>query len=89
MLPRSSCSPNLNLTDVPEDFASRRRAKLLQGLLVEVLDARDPDSVACLKPWCARGQTVALVGSSGVGKSTLINTLTGADRIATQEHPRG
>lgn len=72
-----------DLTDVPEDFA-RAAGKLLQGLLVEILDARDPDSVACLKPWCARGQTVALVGSSGVGKSTLINTLTGVDRIATQ-----
>jgi ribosome biogenesis GTPase len=51
---------------------------------VEVLDARDPGSAACLLPWCARGQTVALVGSSGVGKSTLINTLAGGDRIATR-----
>jgi ribosome biogenesis GTPase len=31
-----------------------------------------------LRPWCGPGQTVALLGSSGVGKSTLINTLTGA-----------
>ena len=45
--------------------------------LVEVVDARKADSVASLAPWCARGRTVALVGSSGVGKSTLINTLTG------------
>lgn len=72
-----------DLVDTPEDFA-RAAAKLLPGLLVEVLDARNPDSAACLAPWCARGQTVALVGSSGVGKSTLINTLTGIDRIATQ-----
>jgi ribosome biogenesis GTPase len=54
-------------------------------LLAEVVDARDPHSIACLAPWCARGQTVALVGSSGVGKSTLINTLTGVAPIATQE----
>lgn len=72
-----------DLVDAPEDFA-RAAAKLLPGLLVEVMDARDPDSAACLAPWCARGQTIALVGSSGVGKSTLINTLTGSDRIATQ-----
>lgn len=72
-----------DLTDAPENFV-RAAAKLLPGLLVEALDARDPDDVACLLPWCARGQTVALVGSSGVGKSTLINTLTGSDRIATQ-----
>ncbi len=72
-----------DLTDAPEDFA-RAAAKLLPGLLVEVLDARSADSAACLAPWCARGRTVALVGSSGVGKSTLINTLTGRDGIAIQ-----
>jgi ribosome biogenesis GTPase len=53
-------------------------ARLSPGLLVEALDARDTDQVAVLRPWCESGQTVALVGSSGVGKSTLINTLTGA-----------
>lgn len=73
-----------DLTDAPEEFV-RAATKLLPGLLVEVLDARDPASVVCLTPWCARGQTVALVGSSGVGKSTLVNTLTGVDRIATQD----
>jgi ribosome biogenesis GTPase len=54
-------------------------ARLLPGLLVETLDARDPAAVARLAPWCGKGQTVALVGSSGVGKSTLVNTLTGSD----------
>jgi ribosome biogenesis GTPase len=69
--------------DQPGDFA-RAAARLLPGLLAECVDARDPDSVACLTPWCGRGQTVALVGSSGVGKSTLVNTMTGLAEIATQ-----
>ena len=53
-------------------------SQLSPGLLVEPLDARDANQVAVLSPWCESGQTVALVGSSGVGKSTLVNTLTGA-----------
>jgi ribosome biogenesis GTPase len=59
-------------------------AKLLPNLMVEALDARSANSAAHLAPWCTPGQTVALVGSSGVGKSTLINTLTGITHIATQ-----
>ena len=57
---------------------------LAPGLLVEALDARDPEAVAVLRPWCATGQTVALLGSSGVGKSTLINTLADAGQATRQ-----
>lgn len=53
-------------------------ARLSPGIPVEALDARDVAAVEVLRPWCERGQTVALLGSSGVGKSTLINTLTRA-----------
>lgn len=52
-------------------------SRLSPSLLVEALDSRDPGAVDVLKPWCGPGQTVALLGSSGVGKSTLINTLAG------------
>jgi ribosome biogenesis GTPase len=37
-----------------------------------------------LEPWCQTGKTVAFMGSSGVGKSTLINTLTGDTIQSTQ-----
>ncbi len=72
-----------DMTDCAEDYA-RTATKLLPGLLVETIDARDPDTVACLAPWCGRGQTVALVGSSGVGKSTLVNTMAGTATAATR-----
>ena len=59
-------------------------SRLSPGLLVEALDAREPAAVEVLRPWCESGQTVALLGSSGVGKSTLINTLA-ATQQETQE----
>ena len=52
------------------------------NLTVETVNALELSSVETLRFWCSTGQTVALVGSSGVGKSTLINTLCGT---ATQE----
>ena len=72
-----------DLTDVPQDY-ERDAVKLLPNLVVITLDARNADAVERLLPWCGKGQSVAFVGSSGVGKSTLINTLTGRQQIATQ-----
>jgi ribosome biogenesis GTPase len=59
---------------------------LQRGLPVVTLNAKSPEAAQVLAPWCGPGQTVALVGSSGVGKSTLLNTLankTGEDAQAT------
>lgn len=52
-------------------------AGLQRGLEVVALNATAPDAALTLAPWCSEGQTVALVGSSGVGKSSLLNTLAG------------
>lgn len=73
----------IDLTDTAETFAEAARG-LQPGLVVAAVNARDPGSVASLAAWCGKGQTVALLGSSGVGKSTLINTLRGSDSLATQ-----
>ena len=72
-----------DLTDAPEHYV-RQAQGLLPNLLVEAIDARDQNSLACLDPWCKTGQTLAVIGSSGVGKSTLTNTLLGTHHIATQ-----
>lgn len=72
-----------DLTDTPETFAAAARA-IEPGLRVETVNGRDPASVARLASWCGKGETVALLGSSGVGKSTLVNSLRGSDSIATQ-----
>jgi ribosome biogenesis GTPase len=73
----------MDLTDIAETFAAAARA-LEPGLCVETVNGRDPASVARLAQRCGNGQTVALLGSSGVGKSTLVNTLRGSDSIVTQ-----
>ena len=39
------------------------------------MNATSRTEADALAPWLGRGQTVAFVGSSGVGKSTLVNTL--------------
>lgn len=59
-----------------EDF--RHRAQRLSPLANAIaINACDPEDVARLEPWCRNGQTLALVGSSGVGKTTIQNGLTG------------
>jgi ribosome biogenesis GTPase len=72
-----------DLSPSPERLVEATRA-LQSGLRVELIDARDPTSAARLAAYCGLGTTVALVGSSGVGKSTLVNTLKGSESIATQ-----
>jgi ribosome biogenesis GTPase len=72
-----------DLSPAPDQFLEAARA-LQPGLQVELVNGRDLKSVARLAAHCGAGETVALVGSSGVGKSTLVNTLTGSDSIATQ-----
>lgn len=72
-----------DLCDDADDYAARART-ISDQVPVVVLDARGGDPLTHLAGWCKPGQTVAFLGSSGVGKSTLANALTGTDAIATQ-----
>ncbi len=46
---------------------------------VLAIDARSHAAATALAPWLVRGSTLVTLGSSGAGKTTLANTLTGAD----------
>jgi ribosome biogenesis GTPase len=55
------------------------------GVPVHVVSAVSGAGLEELEPYLGRGRTVALLGSSGVGKSTLVNRLAGREVLATRE----
>jgi ribosome biogenesis GTPase len=62
----------------PDPGQFQRQVQELDPLLmVETVNCLDAGEVKKLLPWCGTGSTVALMGSSGVGKSTLVNGLLG------------
>jgi ribosome biogenesis GTPase len=76
----------LTKADTAPDAAiyEQQALALQRDLPVVMLNPKSPDAVEAIAQWCGSGQTVALVGSSGVGKSTLVNTLAGPDQEQSQ-----
>ena len=70
--------------DAPETYIAQAEA-ISPFVPVVALNAKSAEPQTKLADWCKPGQTVAFLGSSGVGKSTLTNALAGDDAIATQE----
>ncbi|TQV82203.1 ribosome small subunit-dependent GTPase A [Denitrobaculum tricleocarpae] len=72
-----------DLTSASEDYLAQAEA-ISDRVAVVTLDARGEEPKVKLGEWCKPGQTLACLGSSGVGKSTLINALAGIETIRTQ-----
>ena len=72
----------LTKADLAEDAGQylEQATALQRDLAVVVLNPRTGNAAQDVMPWCGAGQTVALVGSSGVGKSTLVNAMAGAEQ---------
>ncbi len=63
----------------PLEFVDHART-LDPSLVIEVVDAHSATAFERLSPWCGRGETIVLAGTSGVGKSTLANLLCGTSQ---------
>lgn len=72
----------IDLTEEPEAYLDAVRA-VRSDVAVELVNALELGTLDGLRAWCRTGQTLAMLGSSGVGKSTLLNTLVGAERQQT------
>jgi ribosome biogenesis GTPase / thiamine phosphate phosphatase len=75
----------LNKADLAEDLDSAlaETESVAFGVPVHVVTALAGEGLDVLSPYLAGGKTGVLLGSSGVGKSTLINALLGEGRLAT------
>ncbi|SMX48636.1 Putative ribosome biogenesis GTPase RsgA [Ruegeria arenilitoris] len=72
-----------DLVTEPQNYIEAARA-VSDMIDVVALDARGDAPRTKLLPWCKPGKTVAFLGSSGVGKSTLSNALLESQSIETQ-----
>lgn len=83
----SGATPVVVLTKA--DICPQRQQRLLEaqsvsaGAAVLVCSALSEDGLSEIRPYLGSGRSIALIGSSGVGKSTLINRLMGEERLDT------
>ena len=77
----------LNKTDLSENPGAETADVRSRLPFVDVLaiSARHGDGLRALDPYLSPARTVALIGSSGVGKSTIVNRLLGHELLKTAE----
>lgn len=81
----------LNKADVCDEVEARVREMRMvaAGAPVIAASTRTADGLRAVEEWLAPGRTIALLGSSGVGKSSIVNRLVGEERLRTREVREG
>lgn len=86
---QSGATPVLILTkaDLVEDFSGQMDAaeKVAPGIDIYAVSAVSGAGLDALKDYLKPGKTVVFLGSSGVGKSSLVNALAGRDIMPVNE----
>lgn len=77
----------LTKADLCDDIESKleQTSEVLFGIDVHCISCVNKSGISEVKDYIKKGITVAFIGSSGVGKSTIINELLGESRQITQE----
>ena len=77
----------LNKADLADDVRARVDAVdvLAQGVPVHAVTCKTPETLNVLRQYLGHGKTGALLGSPGVGKSTIVNRLAGQDLLRTRD----
>lgn len=73
-----------DLCSAADDAAAAVRA-IAPDVPLHATSCREPGGLDPLASYLAAGRTVALLGSSGVGKSTIVNRLLGEERQTTRD----
>jgi ribosome biogenesis GTPase len=74
----------VDLCPEPDPLIDEART-VAAGVPVCAISAATGQGLDALRPYVGAGSTAALLGSSGVGKTTIINSLTGRDALKTGE----
>ena len=77
-----------DLVDDPEPTVAAMR-EVAPGVDIRLASGITGDGVEVLRGYAANNSTIALLGASGVGKSTLVNALVGHGRMVTAEVREG
>ncbi|NTW26768.1 MAG: ribosome small subunit-dependent GTPase A [Candidatus Moranbacteria bacterium] len=89
MAKEGNCRPIilLNKSDLALDAAEKieQVKSILVGVEVFAVSAKNGNGIAAVHAFISNEKTVVFVGSSGVGKSTLVNALLGLEAQKTQE----